>query len=300
MLAETVGELEKLRYPKLLSPKLDGIRCVKVDGKALSRKFKQIPNKHVREWVEKYLPDGIDGELTVPGTSFNEIQSAIMSHEGKPNFVFHAFDYVNDLEKPFITRFNEARTLVIAFQEKYPDQAEKLVIVPHYHVNDEDEVMTFEKQCFENGFEGVMLRCPLGPYKEGRSTVKEEFLLKIKRWEDSEGVVTGFEEQEHNENKAEVNELGLTKRSSKKAGKVPANTLGKFIVTTVEGKLPAGKELKVGTGEGMTKALRKEIWLSKETYLGKTITFKYQPFGMKEDGLPRFPIWKGFRHSDDT
>jgi len=74
---------------------------------------------------------------------------------------------------------------------------------------------------------------------------------------------------------------------------VPADTLGEFHVRDVT----TGLEFRVGTGEGLTKELRKTIWDARDEYVGKIITYKYQPHGVKE--LPRFPVFKGFRHSDD-
>ena len=42
MLAEAApADLTELRYPILASPKLDGVRCIKSNGQALSRKLKR-------------------------------------------------------------------------------------------------------------------------------------------------------------------------------------------------------------------------------------------------------------------
>lgn len=295
MLAVESPDLESIRYPKLLSMKLDGIRCVKVDGKALSRKFKPIPNDFVRSWIEANLPDGIDGEIMVAGKTFNEIQSLIMSKDGEPDFEFYAFDLVSgDLRgRPYEERHEALRAFVQDFEEAASLRESRLVFVNHVPVVDAADVRSWEETYVAAGYEGVMLRDPGGPYKEGRSTAREEYLLKVKRWQDAEGEVIGFEEQLRNENAAETNELGLTKRSTKKEGLVPAGTLGKFVVRD----LATGATLHVGTGEGMTKELRKQIWDNQAQYLGKLVTYKFQPSGMKE--LPRFPIWKGFRSSDD-
>ena len=85
----------------------------------------------------------------------------------------------------------------------------------------------------------------------------------------------------------------MTKRSSKKADKQKADTLGEFFVKDVK----TGLEFYIGTGQGLTKALRKEIWNNKDSYVGKLIKYKYQPSGQKD--LPRFPSWLGFRDERD-
>src|SRR5574343_1681886 len=94
MLAETVDSIEILKYPVLVSPKIDGIRCIKVDGKALTRKFKPIPNHYIRNWIESNVPDGIDGEIIVNNCNFNEIQSQVMSEDGEADFKYLIFDYI--------------------------------------------------------------------------------------------------------------------------------------------------------------------------------------------------------------
>lgn len=65
MLATAVENLDVLKYPVLVSPKLDGIRCLIIDGVAMSRSLKPIPNKHVQEWV-KYFEVGSKDSLRFP------------------------------------------------------------------------------------------------------------------------------------------------------------------------------------------------------------------------------------------
>ena len=94
----------------------------------------------------------------------------------------------------------------------------------------------------------------------------------------------------HNGNEAKKDATGHTDRSSCKANMVPMNTLGALILDTEWG------QLKVGSG--FDDAQRQNIWDNQGTHLGKLVTFTYQPFGAKDK--PRFPVFKGFRHSDDT
>jgi DNA ligase-1 len=142
-----------------------------------------------------------------------------------------------------------------------------------------------------------MLRKICGRYKQGRSTAKEGILLKLKPFEDSEAIITGFEELQHNENEQFTSELGYSKRSSQQAGLVGGNTLGKFLVTGTQEEHFGGVEFKVGSGLGLTQALRQEIWDNREKYLGKLIKFKYQKIGSIDK--PRIPIFLGFRDASD-
>mgnify|MGYP006263262291 CR=1 FL=1 len=47
MLAGTLESLADVRYPVYATPKIDGIRCIKVGGRALTRTFKPIPNVYI-------------------------------------------------------------------------------------------------------------------------------------------------------------------------------------------------------------------------------------------------------------
>jgi DNA ligase-1 len=289
MLAATLKNIDELNFPVLASPKLDGIRCLKVNGKALTRKFKPVPNKFIRDWLESNLPDGIDGEIMIANATFNQIQSGVMSEDGEPEFEFHAFDLVtNSCDTPFETRY---KLLQHVKPHQFQEHLQPLRLVPHVLINNQEELDAFETQCLAQGYEGVMVRSVKGPYKNGRSTEKESYLLKVKRFADSEAIVTGYDERLHNANEATIDELGHTKRSSHKANMIPDNTLGAFHVKDIH----TGQEFKVSTG--MDDALRKSIWDNRDSYIGKLVKYKYQPAGQKD--LPRFPVFLGFRDERD-
>lgn len=292
MLAVDADDLAKLSFPVLASPKLDGIRCLKVGGQALSRKFKPIPNNFIRTWIEQRLPDGIDGELLV-GPNFQTSQGGVMRVSGESDFKYMVFDLVTDVETPFRERYKQLCEY-LGKQSIPADFHDRVVLVPHVMCYTLEDLIKFEASCVSQGYEGTMVRSVDGPYKNGRSTLREGFLLKIKRWIDTEGTVVGFEEQMSNQNEKQIDELGHSKRSSHQENMVPAGTLGKILVTHPDWP---GEKLPIGTGQGWTKELRQQIWNNQKDYLGKLLTFKYIPFGVKE--LPRFPIGKGFRFEDD-
>ena len=290
LLAGTLEDVSTLKFPVLATPKLDGIRVLKVDGKAVTRKFKPIPNTYIRKLLEKHLPDGVDGEIMTPGT-FNDIQSKVMSHDGEPEFTFYAFDYVKDsLIKPYKDRMLD---MVNALESVVKDSTLSFSInlLTPVLVRTMEELLEFESQCLEHGFEGVMIRQPGGKYKCGRSTPKEQILIKLKRFHDAEAKVIDFEEKMQNENVQERDEFGLSKRSSKKEGLIPANTLGSLIVEDLK------TGVKFGIGSGFDDALKREIWLHKRKYKNKIVKYKYQSIGAKD--APRFPIFLGFRNKLD-
>ncbi|MCX6872452.1 MAG: hypothetical protein NTW21_01385 [Verrucomicrobia bacterium] len=85
MLASKCERPDLLPFPVLATPKLDGIRCLKLGGKALTRSFNPISNRFAREWIEANLHDGPDGELMLRGGTFNETTSAIGARDGQPD-----------------------------------------------------------------------------------------------------------------------------------------------------------------------------------------------------------------------
>jgi DNA ligase-1 len=181
MLATKCDCPRQLKFPVLATPKLDGIRCLKLGGKALTRSFKPISNRFAREWIEANLPDGLDGELMLRGGTFNETTSAIGARDGLPDFVFHVFDYVTD---SIATPYRERMKALAALPE-----SERVVKVLPVEIRNAVELAAYEEECVAAGYEGVMVRTPNSPYKCGRSTEREGWLLKIKRFEDDEAVV---------------------------------------------------------------------------------------------------------------
>lgn len=277
MLATAIEHTSALNWPLMATPKLDGIRCIIVNGQPLSRKLKPIPNKHAAALL-KTLPDGLDGELMCFGKTFNETQSLLMSEEGTPDFTYCVFDYI-DANKNYVERIDILRRLTLPAWTK--------LVLP-ITVDNEQQLLALEKKILRAKYEGVMLRKPSSPYKYGRSTFKEGYLLKLKRFKDSEAEIVGFEEKMKNNNTPTKDELGHTKRSSHKANKKPAGTLGKLIVQDVK----TGILFSIGTG--FNDKLRKHIWKNRKKYKGKIVNYIFQDVGMKNK--PRFPSFRGFRN----
>lgn len=276
---------EELQFPVYATPKFDGIRALVIDNKLVSRTFKPIKNKNIVETL-KSLPSGLDGEL-IAG-NFQETTHRVMKvEETEGEWAFHVFDYVKDnLEKPYWERMEDLREW---WTEHDSSIINIIPVIPEI-INDQAQLTAYELQCLDRGYEGVIIRSRTGPYKCGRSTLKEGYLLKIKRFKDNEATIVGFVEYEHNTNEAEKDNFGRTKRSSKQEGKMPGGMLGNFIL-----QLPDGQQF--GCGTGFTHAQRKEYWTNKEQLLGKLVKFKHFEIGEKD--LPRHPVFLGFRDQDD-
>ncbi len=280
--------LSEITYPCLASPKLDGIRSVMADGIPFTRSMKRVPNLYIQKELAKLELHGLDGELMLRCGDFNSVQSAVMSVQGEPDFYLAVFDKF-DCASGFAGR------LAAAARDVLNSGSDLLRLVEHTLCNNEQELQAIWDRHIAMGYEGTMVRAPNGPYKRGRSTLNQGYLLKLKKWEDAEATVIGFEEGESNANESYTGELGQTKRSSEQSGMVPSGTLGALRVRW------NGQEFKVGTGfgggvPGKDKELRDKVWASKEVYLGSQVTFKYQE--LSRYGVPRFPVFKGFRANE--
>jgi DNA ligase-1 len=288
--ARSDGEdLSTLSYPLGVTTKIDGIRCLKLDGHAVSRTFKPIPNDHIRSLIEAHLPDGMDMEIT-SGATFSEGTGNIMRKDGQPDFKVWIIDYVpGDLAQPYEQRIKAALAWTASHSVPFPFE----VLVPEVAENWGD-VAELEAVALDAGHEGIMLRQLDAPYKCGRSTFKEGILVKVKRFNDQEARVVDVEEQMHNENERLRDAFGRTKRSTAQEGKTAAGVLGALVVVGVGGDY-AGVKFSVGTG--FTAAQRAELWARRKSLVGQLVTVKYFPTGTKD--APRFPTFKGFRDERD-
>ena len=287
LLAATCSDLSSVKFPVYVSAKLDGIRSLVLEGQLVSRTLKPIPNKAIRELLSRPEFSNLDGELIIGNPTddnvFNRTSSQVMTMEGgSKGMKFHVFDYIVD--KPYYVRLEMVRSICA----KYP---EHLVALEQIHCTDTKLLEDLESRIVGLGFEGVMLRDYKGLYKFGRSTLKEQTLLKFKRFETSEAHVVGFEELMHNDNEATKDALGHTKRSSHQENQVPAGTLGALLVVDVK----TGVEFKIGTG--FTADDRKKIWDKQSYYEGGVVSYQHFPVGVVDK--PRFPSFRGFRNKID-
>ena len=277
-------EQSKAKFPYIATPKIDGIRFLMVDGVAVSRTFKPIRNNHIQNLLQTHLPDGIDGELT-SGETFQSSTSAVMTIEGTPDFKVWIFDHLDsesDDIQPFYLRILNIPKLNPPFDYE---------VLNGITVKSLEEIANYEKICLEAGYEGVMLRDPMGTYKFGRSTVNDNILLKVKQFLDDEAELIEIQEKMSNQNPEEKDAFGHTKRSASLEGMVATGVAGTLIVKNKEGQI-------FGVGSGLNDELREEIWNNKEQYIGKLVKYKYFPQGVKE--LPRHPVFLGFRDPEDT
>lgn len=284
-------DAEKLMFPVLASPKIDGIRCLIHKGVAYSRKLKPIPNLTIQAWARLHSNrlSGLDGELIVGSPTapdaFRKTTSGVMSEAGNPNFTFLVFDFWAEPNLPFFNRLEEA--------ERISKAVPRVSLLEHEWLEDMTAVSKYLSERELEGYEGAMLRNPNGFYKQGRATMKParygQELVKVKSFVDAEATIVAIHELMKNENEQTRDERGLAKRSNKAEGMSPAGTLG-----SIECELNG---IRFGVGSGYSQELRDSLWKKRKSLIGKKLKYKYFDGGSKE--RPRFPVFVGIRDPRD-
>lgn len=281
MLASPV-DFDLLKYPCYVSPKIDGIRCLIVDGKAMSRSLKLLPNLYLQS-LSKDILHGLDLEITVGEPNLPNVMqtttSGVMSIEGEPDFQLHSLDIWNMPGVSFINRFSILTAL------------SSIKAVRQIICYDRHEVEQELEKYLAAGYEGAMIRNPNATYKFGRSTAREGALLKYKKFADDEAEVIDFVELMHNDNPAFEGELGQTKRQMLQRYMVGMGTLGSLRVKSTLWNQP------FNIGTGFDAATRQKIWDNRKIYLGKQVKYKFFEIGTLF--APRFPVFLGWRNSID-
>lgn len=274
---------KKLQYPLLCSPKFDGIRCIIKNGKAMSRTFKMLPSYQVQEEFSKF--EHFDGELIEGNATdfdvYNRTQSHVMSEDKPGDLTFHVFDYTHPeyLNKPFYERLEYLETVL--------GSEGKIRIIPQEYIDSYEELISYEKKCLQAGFEGIIMKNPVGYYKLGRGTFREGLIYKLKRFKDTEAELIDILPMMENHNTLEKDELGYAKRSSSKAGLIEGDIAGKYQV------IYNNEILDVAPGS-FNHEERREHLANKETYIGKKfLKFRFFSHGIKDK--PRHPRALGFR-----
>ena len=279
---------EEIQFPVYASAKLDGIRCIIINGVAMSRNLKPIPNKYVQKVIHDAgsVLEGMDGELIVglpyAKNAFSATTSGVMSEDGQPDFFFFIFDNIKMPLDPFVHRYSKLEKV------KMPAHCG---LLRHTLFKNSTDLAVFEREQLAVGFEGLCLRSVNGHYKYGRSSTKEGILLKLKRYADSEAVVTGFTELMHNDNEATEDALGHTSRTTHKDNMVGMDIMGALVVEDMKTKI------KFQIGTGFSQEQRKLIWENRNNLKGKIVKYKHFEVGVKD--APRFPVFIGFRDPRD-
>lgn len=307
-------EIDKLVFPLVAQPKIDGYRGMLSDGKLYTRKGIRWPNEYIRDAIELaaseigFTSGLLDGEIIVDGVGFNEGGGKMRKGDAKPVFRFVVFDAFGDLPTKrngglIIGGADSYRIRLVGAEQiaKWMKKAGAPVeCIDSAMVLNERQLEIYESRVLALGYEGVCLRNLDGPYKQGRSTIREGYLTALKRFVDAEAEIVSTYEQMENTNEAGEHNTGGTKRSRKKEGLVPKGILGGVECRWPKGSPYFGKpNFSVATFKGMTLVDRERLWKVRDQLVGKKLTVMFQEHGMKEDGAPRIPVGKWIREEWD-
>lgn len=296
-LDESMDELRDSRhYPMYASFKLDGIRGIsrhKAPGWIVSRSDKLLPSAFVqREFAGNEL-FGFDGEMVVrtirPGMVYKDTFSAVMTHGCETPVDWHVFDWCGAPDLSYARRLEELHRRLNFYGQ------ESIKLVEQKVVTCWEELLAYEQVALDLGYEGLVVRRMDAPYKFGRSTGPQQWLMAMVRIAKSEFVITGFYEGLANNNAAVIDTRGYTTRSKHLDQMVGKDTLGGFYGHDYHTKV----EFKIGVGEGLDHATREYVWRHQPEFLGKICRYKFKPYGV--DRAPRQPIilWGEWRDPMD-
>lgn len=285
----------ELQFPCFISPKIDGIRCGIQNATALSYTGKPIRNKATYEQMSLSMYDGLDFEFTIGDWAepdvFNKTTRAIMTGGGEPEFQCHIFDEFSTPDEPYWKRLEGLRVRVDVLNGNFFGR-DPFKVVPQVLVNNYEELMLQEQEFISLGFEGAMTRLPDAKYKFGRATLREQNLLKLKRFSHTEAKIIGYEEEMENTNPTFYDVYGKAVKSNTKDAKSGKGRLGKYICVC-----PEYEEQFSVSCTTMPHAERLERWQTREKDIGKYIRFKHLKHGEKDK--PRHPMYAGLRDKSD-
>jgi len=158
---------DKITYPIIGSGKVDGIRCTKYKDNILtSRGGIEIKQWHILR--ECNAPEWLmDGELYIPGKSFEYIQGVVSRGNTERYGEVHWFIFDIPVALPFLLRLDRLKELEGELTgwliSKY------IHFIPHRVLNNEEEANDFYRECVGKGFEGCVYRTLDGVYKGSRT-----------------------------------------------------------------------------------------------------------------------------------
>ena len=286
-----------------MQPKNDGMRTYIGDNAVpQTRSGKEWKHKPLRAFAQS-IPSlrGKDGEVS-PGhifdpNSFRDAMSSIRAEDGTREFTFYLFDNVALDSYAYEHRFNNLMEWIAANGEWHEGDGfhARVLMTETQKVESLEEVHRIAEEHIVFGWEGSMLRRPDRRYKFGRSTNLGGELIKLKRYEDAEAVVVGYEAWERNENEPTQSPLGRQVRSAHQENKVPIERLGALHVELLTDR---SVKFKIGVMSGISHAERDRLWAVRDSLMGRICTFKHQGYSGGYDA-PRTPVFLHWRSASE-
>lgn len=295
MKASDVKDVESLQYPLEVLTKYDGVYALVVDGKLLGRSLKPFKNTYITELLSSIEFDGFVGELCetqeskslARGDLCRNTTSCVNTINKEWGFTWKLFDYIH----PDVIHLEYTERIEALYKRiGHISSPLDISIVDSSTATCGEDVIDMYEESLRLGYEGVILRKPDGEWKNGRSTLKEQLLLRMKPQSDAEAVVVGVVEAMENNNIALINELGYAERSSHQENKVGKGMVGSFLCID----LVSGRDITVSAGK-LTHEERVEYFNTPP--LHQVVKYRSMTYGVKK--APRFARFYSFRAVED-
>jgi len=289
-------------------PKIDGSYSMIQNNLLYARSLKHHENVYTTKQYSITDFEGLRGEM-IAGTDpvseglCRDTSSALRRVEGEPLTTLWCFDYVTHKNKnlPYETRHDSLTHKVELLNSKGYNN---IHCIESYRVYDLEQYYALRNAFLSAGYEGLVLRDPMFPHKEGRSSAVKPQLWRYKPYSTAEIVVTHLVEGTTNLNEATTNELGRTTRSSHQENLQNNGTVGTIVGYLVNDLLdyygrviaPKGTEINVSPGE-LKGPERKFYWEHPEEIVRHIIEFDFMCYGLKDK--PRFANFKRIRSERD-
>lgn len=280
------GVLGQINYRGglIVMPKLNGVRGLNQGGVLMPRSLKKLSNNHTRNLFSQKSLTNLDGELVVGDFSDEEVfvisTSGVGTVAGEPDVAWWVFDFYH----PTATYLER---LAMRDNAVHDAAHPNVVLVPWKIVHNDAELQAYADWALEQGYEGLVIRCPKAKYKQGRSSPGEATFMRFCPWLKGEARILAIHEGEINNNESVRNELGFLKKSSHKANKVGSGQAGAMTV----------EDLKTGIRFNMpvpSDKLQKYMWANKGLFMDELAHYNFKP-AVKIGGKPRFPQFQGMR-----
>lgn len=255
--------LSKWKPPYICQPKYDGERCRAIpigEGKYMLLSSQENPFFSVPHIVEDLSKLGtdveFDGELYCHGKSFEDIHSIVSRtvnlHWNYGAIKFHVFDYIDNEPQMFRT---------IYLTQLVPQNSNlSITRAPFYLCETLEDIMRTYEKMIEMGYEGIIVRHLEASYIRKRSI----YMMKFKGKKEDEYKIVGCKE--------EISIDGF-----------PKERMGALVCEDEEGN-------QFSVGSGMTDESRYNLWIQRDSIVGKKVKVKYQHLTAKRK-VPRFPIF---------
>ena len=301
---------DKVSFPCLISPKIDGVASFNRHGKCVGRSLRAHDNLYT---VQKFsIPElhGFCGEMTLGNdpalADLCRISSgALRRIEGEPDIHWWLFDYCTEETKDmlYVSRMVALKNYLKSIS--HSEISKKIHVIESKFVHNMEELLDEEDKYLNLGYEGAIIRDPHAKYKYGRCGKTFMGAWRIKRFIDAEFLIEEILEGKHNTNEAKVNLLGRTERST-----IAENMQPNGMVGTLRGKLlkdvvdpqteevlmKEGLQIDVSPGK-MSHDERKFFFENQSELLMKIGKFKLFPKGTKDK--PRFAQFQCIRNEND-